>query len=449
MKRLISLIVFCSMLPGLWGCGSVYSNYREVEQILAIQTMGLDSRESGVRLTLAAPSTTRTDGSPICLSGDGPSITTAIERIRNYSTEEDLFCAHINHVLLGEDAAKKGIDSVLTYICRSPEMRIDTPLYIVRGNTAEEMIGGAVEGGAGICEVLDAVKTNADERGDSTVFTAAQVVRDLDRHGSALICALELADADELTMDGGQQGGQSGPAAQDGQEPGGDGEDQPSPAAETAPEGQDAPSPTPEEGGENPPPETEQEALYEGAPTPPLGRSQGKTAAVAGYGIIRGEKLCGYISREDAVGAGILLNRPGVSDLVVTDKTGGKVTLEVSQGESRVVPVWDGEGNLAGIDIYAKVTASLHEIEHSGSGQDWADFITGQLEAAVSERMRSVLQTSKRLRSDFLGLGDRVELAAPGQFRALEASFSELLPGLEFRLSVSGRLSHTNNLKDA
>ena len=385
MKNLLSfLLIMGALASTLSGCGSIYSNYREVEQILAVQTMGLDRGALGVRLTLAAPSTTRPDGSPVSLCGDGQSITSAIQRIRNYSTEEDLFCAHINHIVLGEAAARQGIEGALSYICRSPALRIDTPLYVVRDRTAEELISGVVKGGTGICEVLDAVKSNADERGDSTVFTAAQVIRALARRGSALVCALEYGDSDGMTR-----------------------------------EAQDS------SGGGS------------------------KTAVMAGYGILKGDRLCGYIDREDAVGAGFLLNLVGVSDLVLRDRDGGRVTLEITRGGSEITPVWDEEdGSLRGIDIYAQVSADLHEVESAEADQERADYITSQLEAEVSERIRAVLQTSKRLQADFLGLGDQVELADPGRYAGLAEPFDRLLPTLEFRISVSGKLTHTNNLKD-
>ncbi len=47
MKKLVSLLLALAMMPGLAGCGSVYSNYREMEQLLVLQTMGLDSAAEG------------------------------------------------------------------------------------------------------------------------------------------------------------------------------------------------------------------------------------------------------------------------------------------------------------------------------------------------------------------------------------------------------------------
>ena len=55
MKRIIPLILAC-VLP-LSGCGggSIYANYREVEHLQPVQTLGMDASDIGVRLTVSCP----------------------------------------------------------------------------------------------------------------------------------------------------------------------------------------------------------------------------------------------------------------------------------------------------------------------------------------------------------------------------------------------------------
>lgn len=413
MKKLLSLFFIICMLPLLGGCGSIRSNYREVEQILAIQTMGVDYLADGVRLTLAAPSTARSEDSPVYLTGSGESVSTAIQRIRNYSSEEDLFCAHVNHAVLGEDAAKQGVGLFFSYLCRSPDMRIDTPLYVVRDCSAEELISGVIDGGTGICEVLQAVKTNAEDRGDSTIFTAAEAMGSLYRYGSALLCALDYCPSDETEGSSPSGGGDSGPSSPPGEGGGASGGGG---GASGSPKG------------------------------PPM------TAAVDGYAVLKDGRLCAYVSREDSVGANLLLDLPGISELVVRDREGEAVTLELTEGSSSFTPLWGDDGTLEGIHIVTDVTASLLEAPAEETGTDrseYEDYITARLESAVLQRLRSVLGLSQKLDADFLGLAGRVELADPVQYRNMGRTFPELLPELELRVSVRGRLSHTNNLKDA
>ena len=55
---------------------------------------------------------------------------------------------------------------------------------------------------------------------------------------------------------------------------------------------------------------------------------------------------------------------------------------------------------------------------------------------------------SRRYRADFLALGSRIELKDAEKYRALTEEFDQLLPELEIRINVSGRLRHTNDIKD-
>ena len=53
--RIAAALVLAALLTGCSG-GSIYSNYRELEQLMVIQTMGFDWAESGVRLSASSGS---------------------------------------------------------------------------------------------------------------------------------------------------------------------------------------------------------------------------------------------------------------------------------------------------------------------------------------------------------------------------------------------------------
>ena len=60
-----------------------------------------------------------------------------------------------------------------------------------------------------------------------------------------------------------------------------------------------------------------------------------------------------------------------------------------------------------------------------------------------------VLRLSSRLEADFLGLGGQVDMAEPLFWRMQGKTLSQLLPGLEMRVSVRGSLSHSNDMKES
>lgn len=372
MKKVVSLLYIIVLVPLLLGCGSIYSNFREVEHLLVIQTMGIDRSEEGIELSLA--SAADKSSGPIRLSGQGKSITTAIDRVRRRTYEDELFCSHINHIVLGEECARQSVEDIISYICRSPDIRIDVPLYVVQGGNASDLVMDSGSDTIGASEILDGIQVSLDGRDDFRSFTAAEVARSLARHGSALICALETADA-----------------AKDSEE-------------------------------------------------------DSKTATVSGYAVIRNGALCGFLDREQSIAAGLLLNDPGISDITVRGSHRKPVTIEIDRGSSTVQPVTDETGKLTGLDIYVQVGASVMETE--GEDPAGTDYLTAQLEAAVSRMVGKLLSSAKELGADFLGLGSRIERLMPDEFRE-PGSFAEVLPELELRVHVLGDLEHTNDIKDA
>ena len=41
-------------LPWLGGCNSIYSNYREIENLLVVRSVGFDREDGGTRFSLAS-----------------------------------------------------------------------------------------------------------------------------------------------------------------------------------------------------------------------------------------------------------------------------------------------------------------------------------------------------------------------------------------------------------
>lgn len=404
MKKLIALLLILAMLPALSGCGSIYSNYQELENLLVIQTMGIDKTPAGVDITLASASNSARGEGPTILSGGGESISQALDRIKIRSNEQAMFYSHIQSIVIGDETARSGIEDYLSYVCRSPYVRVSLPIYIMKNSSAHEAMQAVGSGTTGISELLQAVEDNLGSGGGERVVSAAEILRDDRRFGSALICALEFEDAS------------SGGLKQ------------------------------PDSGGEGETDESEEPAQAESD----SGEKE-RTAAVAGYAIIKDGSLCGFIDRDNAVGVGFIKNHVDISPIVVRDRQGRPVTLEISNGGAEIEPLWADDGSLLGIDVTANVRASITETaadEAVGTPQ-YNDYITSRLEAEISRRISAVLQQSRALEADFLGLAGIIEMAEPGKFAAMPRSFIDCLPELELQITVSGALSHTNDIKDA
>lgn len=422
MKRFLSLLITMCALPALSGCSSIYSNYREIQQLMVVQTMGIDREKGGVQVSMAAAAEA-SGGGPRRMSAQGSTITAAIDRAYKLSYEEEIFFSHVNHLLVGEAAAEEGLDAFLDYVSQSPTMRIDIPLYIVRGSTANQAVMEVGDSSKGISEVMQTVHESFASPSNSRVFTVADTINSLLRYGSALVCAVECVPSSESVSPGKAESEQqsSGQSVQGGEGQSAQQGEEQKPQAEEGQNGQDKTQ------GENP-----------------------LMAVPAGYAVIRDGKLCKFIEPEEAAAVGLLTGSLPITDITVTDRNGKDASLELNQGSAEITPVWGGKGQLKGLNIQAQVSASVLETDNwqQGSSNEYINHLTAQLESAVSQRLSSLLRTSMKLKADFLGLAGQVERKSPENYRLMSQRFSELLPGLELQITVSGQLSHTNDMKE-
>ena len=163
-----------------------------------------------------------------------------------------------------------------------------------------------------------------------------------------------------------------------------------------------------------------------------------------GYAVLRGGKLCRYLTAEQAVAVGILKNEAGLSTLTLRVKGGSLAEVELLGGRSRVEPVLGEDGALAGLRVHAQLRAALLEAQGAAGrgGERDMDALTAALEQELAARLSSVLQISKELKADFLGLSSLLpaELVGPS-----EADFAQRLPELSLEISVGARLSHDSD----
>lgn len=426
MKRFLSLLIIICSLPTFSGCSSIYSNYREIQQLMVIQTMGFDREKGAMQISMAAAAEA-SGGGPRRMSAQGGTITAAIDRAYKLSYEEEIFLSHVNHLLVGEAAAEEGLGSLLDYVCQSPTMRIDIPLYIVRGGTANQAVMEVGDDNKGISEVMQTVRESFASPSNSHVFTVADTINSLLRYGSALVCAVECVPSSEPIGPSKSENSQQS-SGQESQQ----GEDQ---AAQ-----QDG-SQDVQQGKSQSEGQGTQETTQEESPL---------MAVPAGYAVIREGKLCKFIETEDAVAVGLITDSLPITDITVKDRNGKDAALELTHGSADITPVWDGNGQLIGLDVQAQVKASVLETgswEHS-DGNEYINHLTAQLESAISQRLSELLHCSMQLKADFLGLAGQVERKSPENYRLMSQSFPELLPGLELEITVRGQLSHTNDMKE-
>ena len=209
--RLISAALALSVLLTASGCsgGSIYSNYRDIAELLVIQTVGFDlSSDGSVRLSVSAEGSSGTGGSksPLRLCADAASVTEAQDGLRHYSGGRQLFFGHTAYIVLGEDVLASGITPFLDCIERDADLRLCIPLFAVSFGSAAGLVLGTGDSEHDSSKLMHAVTEELRLRGDARGFTAAETISALDENGSALICAVKAGAGDGgetvITSDG-------------------------------------------------------------------------------------------------------------------------------------------------------------------------------------------------------------------------------------------------------
>ena len=177
MRRISAVLLLCATFLPLSGCTlSVYNNYRELERLQVIETVGLDAGEDG-GVVLSVSSGRDASGRELLrASAEAPSVTEAMQRLQGLSRSDELFFSGTGCILIGEAAAAQTA-RWLELVARSDSLRLDTPLFIVRGGEAAELVTQAGGEYGDITQIMRALISFAEKSGPARICTCADAAR--------------------------------------------------------------------------------------------------------------------------------------------------------------------------------------------------------------------------------------------------------------------------------
>lgn len=379
--RIAAVLVLAALLTGCSG-GSIYSNYRELEQLMVIQTMGFDWAEGGVRLSASSGSDSAGGGggnsqsgaeqsgsaSVARLAAEAPSFTLAKEKMQDYSAREDLFFAHTAYIAVGGASAQKSVMPFLDYIERSTDLRLDIPLFVVTNGTASELVLGAGGETYDATSVLRSLERNIILRGDGVIFSAAEVVSSLDTNGCALITAVRSVKADKAVKEA---------------------------------------------------------------------KKAELTAIPGGFTVIKNGRAVGSVPVDCAKGVNVLQNKAGPSSVELT-VDGERATVQLDKCACSLTPMFSG-GVLAGLDVKVTLSAALSETTGSVDARSLSRALANEVRRWVTQ----VLDISASLECDFLQLGRVLERKEPQRLSGASAGLSGQLRDIYYNVGVEAEVDHS------
>lgn len=191
MKRaaLASALLAAALL--LSGCRQGRDNYRDIERLELMQTLGIDS--DGEMITVSAATGKRGDSTVIVLKNSARTVAQALDGMQTF-TEKDVYFSHIGACLIGQKAAENNIYCILDFIEREVSVRYDTDIFLVKNASAEDAV--TLDTGETTCvtDLLSALKKSMDLLGDAHVGTLGETAQALLERDCALIAAVEISE---------------------------------------------------------------------------------------------------------------------------------------------------------------------------------------------------------------------------------------------------------------
>lgn len=184
-----TIILCVVLLTPLSGCSQEFmADQLDIERFLPVQTIGFDKYGDTLTVSLSTGGE-QNSSSALVMKSPGPNIESALTRLQDYSPVNELYYEHIQYIILGEGLAENGIEPLLDWAERSPFMRMDTGVFLVKGS-AEEVITAASGEISDITERLNSLDREIHARSQH-VYTLLEIAASLSDQGTALCTAVE------------------------------------------------------------------------------------------------------------------------------------------------------------------------------------------------------------------------------------------------------------------
>ena len=181
MRKAISFLILTSLL--LSACAPV----RPIRELRIAETVGCDLSPEGAALSVCVSEP------QLRLTQDAPSLRLAMDRLREQAASPALFFAHTQFVLAGRALAADDLRPVLDLVARSEDMRLGTPLFLVKNAPAADAVrAGDDERDA--TAMLSALREDMAQQGVSHAFSCGELLETLHERGAALAAACALED---------------------------------------------------------------------------------------------------------------------------------------------------------------------------------------------------------------------------------------------------------------
>ncbi len=197
LKKMLCCIITVALIF-LCGCSSqnIYLDYREIDRLELIQTIGFDYEDSQITATIAS-GITRESPKPTILYESADTATLALKKLQNYTEPKYIFFSHMENILIGKEAAEHSFGELMDFVQRTVDMRLDASLFILNEGKAKDTILNTTGDNAAINELLNSLKKDVTLLSQGHVFSFGDIASALAYNGCAIVSAIEMVPKKE------------------------------------------------------------------------------------------------------------------------------------------------------------------------------------------------------------------------------------------------------------
>ncbi len=159
-----------------------------------------------------------------------------------------------------------------------------------------------------------------------------------------------------------------------------------------------------------------------------------------GYGVLREDRLVGYLEGDGARGLELLAGR-GDGDLLEIQLSGGPAVVEIGQTATQFIPVYR-QKELREIRLVCQVDGALTEFPSPMKTEEF-NRLREAVERQETEKIQRALDQLRSWRVDCVGIGRQLSMAAPEGWRWVAEDWERLFVNVPITVTVQASISRT------
>ena len=403
MKRVLSILFLLIIGFISTGCHSIWPRV-EINELTIVRVLGVDLTDDGVRISVTnvkPGDAIDVSASANYLISEGKTIAEAMANL-NMTSSKRPFWAFLEYIIISEEAAKAGLGPYLDVFIREYDMRLNINVFLLRGNTCEEVIVKAIDYKMFLSTYFNDLLNSIEVNSMSSRVTLADIASHLSNERMSVYIPVIYMSPNNMMNIKTDPGGSTS--------------------------SEQAYSDSADESSAN---KVDEETK----------KSEEKNVwfLLEGYAIFKGDKLQAYTGKEETIGINILLNEYKTGLITIYDKSGAKIALRIMQLLTSQSPVIDKDSEKHSINVSVDVECIVAEYagEDAIFEYDYIKYIARQSNLYIKQCIEKAIRFVYDNKTDCIKTGELFRIHKPYDWEKIKTNWLEVnFTRIEYDITV-------------